>query len=925
MRQHLIRTAGILVFLLMAVAASAGTWSANNFFYQPALDARGASEKDSFDAGLNRVDAHLGKYKTLGDPGYTTLTEALATIGSTPAVLFIPAGAVAVGTNTTVPANIHLRVMKGGCFNIANGVTLTVNGPLEAGPYQIFAWTGTGTVNLDGCPTRVFYLENWGTLPGITNDISACLTKIAASGVHGKTIKVTKGNWRLATPVQFTDPVGFTLEGEDPIYSNIYLDVGAASNALTFGVAGYGTVSGTNAAVSNYWVKNLYFTGQASCCRNGLVFSRVINGGSDQVTVTAGAAEYAVVQAACSEFASYWRLGQGTANSYGTEFSGLTLGRAAGGVRVTTDYFGNTNNGVNTLKIFKGTSYTAAGGVGLRLESAGNNFVVSGDIENCPGTPGWGVWGSSCNQVRLKDLVVKAVQQGIFFEDSKEIEMDGLTMSGSDADGSATGWASDWVTSGGAINSAGSCPYPLNLRLSNCSNVTVRNAELAKIEIGATCRGTILENLSISQRNGLMDFGADTQYLGTLSYRDGTIPKLPVTAFGVNAANYFPNHLFNRWQGTTQPDFWPKTGTMTWTWCGVGKGNTMQHGADYSAKIAVTAQESPGFALPQEALNTLRGSLATLGMWLMPASGQTFTNTSAWIMNLQADAPPWMANKTYLPGEAVCSNYMYLKPQQTDLVLATPGLYIRGVTSGAYGQITKRDDTNHWIYIDRLRTAATFQTGETIKLTTTGLAGGDTGISYTNDATTALTTLAQSSFFVCEWGGTSGASEPSWSTASSAGQADNTVTWRYLPNKATTASTQPAYDPTFGYQVGVWRKFTVSQFIPRNCWQIVPGWTLNPSQSGSGAFYLAEPYLGVGSQASRGVSQAANEFYTAFYLGGCKFDRGAAAPTDGSWCNVGDTRFNSAPAAGGTPGWVCTTAGTAGGTAVWKAMSNLGS
>ena len=34
--------------------------------------------------------------------------------------------------------------MKGGYFNISSGATLTINGPIEAGPWQIFAWTGTG-------------------------------------------------------------------------------------------------------------------------------------------------------------------------------------------------------------------------------------------------------------------------------------------------------------------------------------------------------------------------------------------------------------------------------------------------------------------------------------------------------------------------------------------------------------------------------------------------------------------------------------------------------------------------------------------------------------------------------------------------------------------------------------------------------------
>jgi hypothetical protein len=47
--------------------------------------------------------------------------------------------------------------------------------------------------------------------------------------------------------------------------------------------------------------------------------------------------------------------------------------------------------------------------------------------------------------------------------------------------------------------------------------------------------------------------------------------------------------------------------------------------------------------------------------------------------------------------------------------------------------------------------------------------------------------------------------------------------------------------------------------------------------------------------------------------------KATAAPTAGTWA-VGDTVWNTAPAAGGVPGWVCTTAGTPG---TWKAMAVL--
>jgi hypothetical protein len=54
-------------------------------------------------------------------------------------------------------------------------------------------------------------------------------------------------------------------------------------------------------------------------------------------------------------------------------------------------------------------------------------------------------------------------------------------------------------------------------------------------------------------------------------------------------------------------------------------------------------------------------------------------------------------------------------------------------------------------------------------------------------------------------------------------------------------------------------------------------------------------------------------------IGGKVETYGTAAPSTGTWA-VGDRVWNTAPAAGGTPGWVCTTAGTPG---TWKALANL--
>jgi hypothetical protein len=71
------------------------------------------------------------------------------------------------------------------------------------------------------------------------------------------------------------------------------------------------------------------------------------------------------------------------------------------------------------------------------------------------------------------------------------------------------------------------------------------------------------------------------------------------------------------------------------------------------------------------------------------------------------------------------------------------------------------------------------------------------------------------------------------------------------------------------------------------------------------------------------LSSGSVEFPGGFWLGyganGRQVTNGSAAPATGEWAR-GDQVWNTAPSAGGTPGWVCTTGGTPG---TWKAMANL--
>lgn len=83
--------------------------------------------------------------------------------------------------------------------------------------------------------------------------------------------------------------------------------------------------------------------------------------------------------------------------------------------------------------------------------------------------------------------------------------------------------------------------------------------------------------------------------------------------------------------------------------------------------------------------------------------------------------------------DGVTQSELYLIPTATTGFVA--GNFVRGVTSGAYGELMSVADTPNRFYLGTVK--GTFQISETLKETTNGLASGDTGDQTTNDGATA--------------------------------------------------------------------------------------------------------------------------------------------------------------------------------------------
>lgn len=273
------RTLAIIVVLLLTIPAVAGTWTSNSFIYKPGTGARGEPENKTFDNGLDRVDARLGKETWLGDPGgspgYDTLPHAITTIASTPTVLHLPPGIISIDADTAIPANITLKPVRGAIFSIAAGKTLTISGSLDAGPYQIFS--GAGVVNLGGQSVPFVYAEWWGAkadygVPSPTDNrvpIRAALQCLETRG-GGVLRLLSRGNYVVTNGASAGDP-GVWLSGTATSIAiegnNAYL-IGPTCNGpiLKLGEA-YDTGTHTNKML-NIVVRDLNISGAGSAPAN---------------------------------------------------------------------------------------------------------------------------------------------------------------------------------------------------------------------------------------------------------------------------------------------------------------------------------------------------------------------------------------------------------------------------------------------------------------------------------------------------------------------------------------------------------------------------------------------------------------------------------------------------------------------------------
>ena len=194
LRNKGLKSAGLLVLTLVAAVILMGqslpkkpAWDKDAVPAGEAKQSKGIAASGGEKSGSPRIEV-----LTLGGvSNHTTIPEALATAGSSPATLHLSPGNWMIPEDLDFPKNISLKFERGAIFSLGRGVKVTINSEIEAGFYQIFSGPGRIEGNI---MARFIYPQWWGAQgDGVADDYEAIAR--AAHAARGKVLYFKHGTY----------------------------------------------------------------------------------------------------------------------------------------------------------------------------------------------------------------------------------------------------------------------------------------------------------------------------------------------------------------------------------------------------------------------------------------------------------------------------------------------------------------------------------------------------------------------------------------------------------------------------------------------------------------------------------------------------------------------------------------------------------
>jgi hypothetical protein len=631
----------VLALLLTAICSlpgHTGTLTSNQFLFKPSLGARGATEKNTFDAGLDRVDVRLGKSIWVGDPAIaaglglpaveyiTPLDSALAAIGSTPATLHAPRGNYTVSDNTVIPANVLLKPERGAIFNITDGKTLTIGSFAGDPSCQYFTWSGTGKVVFTHGAVSEVYLPWWGGSPGTANDCTAALNAAEAATCtpnnYGPPIRLLDGIWRFTAPLSWSGITAPQIIGNGKATTALLADLSdTATDAWTISTQG-----GTGPLV----LKGFQLVGPANACKNALVLNKCIRPEVD-ISICIGTAEYAFVGKGC--ISGNYVIGSQFLG--GVAYNSAWQTRPANGIKfiLASDAPVLASN---VVRLRPYVEYCTGIGIYLGGASQVNNVIdiSGGTIEYCTG---YAIYAEGTNLLNIHDLyAMDGNVAGFYFKNCTRTTLSSFLGLG------------------------------VPTYFEGCTSTLLNNSETGNLTFDANCRKTVIAGgVKLGGSSYLHDLAPDTVYSGNVY--PGTVTGLPnanLRAGTGEQINFVGNADFRRWQ-SDRPDGWGKTTARTWTKCGDGLADTQRHATPYCARSDISSGSSgyiaDNYTLDANVINLIKGKPVTLSCWIYHAAGQN------------PQTYPYLRLR-FFDGS---TNYDYISSTTTPLSAATDGAWTK--------------------------------------------------------------------------------------------------------------------------------------------------------------------------------------------------------------------------------------------------------